>query len=373
MTRANRKASLKGVVVGETSISTVEGGLQYRGYAVRDLAEDAAFEEVAYLLLRGRLPSEEELADFEAVLIEASEVPEELLDFLATLPLHVSEMDVLRTAVSALSHWDMQADELGSAANLHKAERLLGQIPILIAARYRQRQGLTVLQPQPDMSLAANLLYLINGDEPSPLAEKALNAALILTAEHEFNASTFTARVVASTQADLHSGIVAAISAMKGPMHGGVNEQVLRTLLEVRTPERAECWVQDQLKRNQRIWGFGHPVYKERDPRAVILKDYCHLLAEDRSQQKLEEASDVIERIARDSQGLYPNLDWPSARLYHYLGIDAELFTPLFVTARVVGWCAHIIEQADQAELIRPRAHYTGPTGLQFDPLEERG
>ncbi|MDB5339222.1 MAG: 2-methylcitrate synthase/citrate synthase [Planctomycetaceae bacterium] len=360
---------LDGVLAGETAISTIEGGLQYYGYAVRDLAEDATFEEVAHLLLRGRLPSEEELADFEAILVEASMVPDEVINFMSTIPLHVNEMDVLRTTVSALAHWD---EDPSGTSNVTKAERLLGQIPILIAARYRQRMGLRVLQPQPDLSVAANLLYLITGDEPSPTQERAMDVSLILYAEHEFNASTFTARVVTSTLSDLHSAVVAAIGALKGPLHGGANEQVLRQLQEIGSPNNAEAWFRDMVGDKRRLMGFGHRVYKEGDPRAYVLKDYCVRLAEERGQMELERTAEIIERLARDTKGLYPNLDWPSARLYHYLGLDVDLFTPLFVASRVSGWCAHIIEQSQHNRLIRPRARYIGQTGLTFEPLSER-
>ena len=360
---------LDGVLAGETSISTIEGGLQYYGYAVRDLAEDSTFEEVAYLLLRGKLPTEDELADFEAVLVEASHVPEEVVNFMATIPLHVGEMDVLRTTVSALAHWD--EDPTGTS-NITKAERLLGQIPILIAARYRQRMGLRVLRPQADLSVAANLLYLISGDEPTPSQERAMDVSLILYAEHEFNASTFTARVVTSTQSDLHSAVVAAIGALKGPLHGGANEQVLKQLEEIGSPDNAEDWFLKMAAQKRRLMGFGHRVYKEGDPRAYVLKDYCVRLAEELGQSELEQTAETIERLARDNQGLYPNLDWPSARLYHYLGLDVDLYTPLFVASRVVGWCAHIIEQSQHNRLIRPRAKYIGQTGLTFEPMSER-
>jgi 2-methylcitrate synthase/citrate synthase II len=360
---------LDGVLAGETAISTIEGGLQYFGYAVRDLAEDASFEEVAYLLLHGKLPSEEQLADFEAVLIEASHVPPEVIDFMASIPLHVGEMDVLRTAVSALAHWDEDPSE---TSDITKAERLLGQIPLLIAARYRQRQGFRVLKPQQDLSIAGNLLYLITGEEPTEFQEKAMNVSLILYAEHEFNASTFTARVVASTKSDLHSAVVAAISALKGPLHGGANEQVLRQLQQVESPDEAESWFHQLMAKKGLLMGFGHRVYKEGDPRAVVLKDYCVRLAESSGNTKLEEIAECIERLARDKKGLYPNLDWPSARLYYYLGLDVDLYTPLFVASRVAGWCAHIIEQSAHNRLIRPRARYIGKTGLTFEPLSDR-
>ena len=360
---------LDGVLAGETAISTIEGGLQYYGYAVRDLAEDATFEEVAHLLLRGRLPSEEELADFEAVLVEASAVPEEIIDFMASIPLHVGAMDVLRTAVSALAHWD---EDPSATSNVTKAERLLGQVPILIAARYRQRVGLRVLQPQPDLSVAANLLYMITGEEPSPTQERAMDVSLILSAEHEFNASTFTARVVTSTLSDLHSAVVAAIGALKGPLHGGANEQVLKQLQEIGSPNQAEAWFREMVANKKRLMGFGHRVYKAGDPRAFVLKDYCVRLAEESGQMEMERTAETIERLARDNKGLYPNLDWPSARLYHYLGLDVDLFTPLFVASRVAGWCAHIVEQSQHNRLIRPRAKYIGQVGLTFEPLSER-
>jgi 2-methylcitrate synthase/citrate synthase II len=360
---------LDGVLAGETAISTIEGGLQYFGYAVRDLAEDASFEEVAYLLLHGKLPTQEQLADFEAVSCEASHVPQEVIDFMASIPLHVGEMDVLRTAVSALAHWD---DDPSETSDITKAERLLGQIPILIAARYRQRQGFRVLKPQQDLSIAGNLLYLITGEEPTEFQEKAMNVSLILYAEHEFNASTFTARVVASTRSDLHSAVVAAISALKGPLHGGANEQVLRQLQQVQSPEHAADWFHQLTAKKGLLMGFGHRVYKDGDPRAVVLKDYCARLAENSRFGKLEEIAECIERLARDEKGLYPNLDWPSARLYYYLGLDVDLYTPLFVAARVAGWCAHIIEQSAHNRLIRPRARYIGQTGLTFEPLTER-
>jgi citrate synthase len=249
---------------------------------------------------------------------------------------------------------------------------LLGQIPILIAARYRQRMGLRVLKPQADLSIAANLLYLITGDEPTQSQERAMDVSLILYAEHEFNASTFTARVVTSTLSDLHSAVVAAIGALKGPLHGGANEQVLKQLQEIGSADQAEDWFRQMVSEKRRLMGFGHRVYKEGDPRAFVLKDYCVRLAEEVGNQELEQTSETIERLARDTKGLYPNLDWPSARLYHYLGLDVDLYTPLFVASRVVGWCAHIIEQSQHNRLIRPRAKYIGQTGLTFEPMSER-
>jgi len=372
MTTEAYHPGLEGVIAGETAVSTIEGGLQYRGYSITDLAQQSSFMEVAYLLLHGSLPSEEELADFLAIYSESAEVDDSILEFLENVPLHVSAMDVLRTGVSAISHFDPQLDDDSRAGNIAKAVRMLAKIPILIAARYRLSLGEEIIEPDPDISFAANLLYMITGKRPAELREKAMDVSLILYAEHEFNASTFTARVVTSTQSDIYSAIVAAIGALKGPLHGGANERVMEVLEEVGSPDNAEAWIRNALAQKRRIMGFGHRVYKTGDPRAVILKNYCGELAEKTNNQGLEQMADVIESIVVGEKGLPPNLDWPSARLYHYLGLDVELYTPLFVASRVTGWAAHAIEQAENNRLIRPRSRYTGPTGLTFQPIGNR-
>jgi 2-methylcitrate synthase/citrate synthase II len=364
---------LEGVIAGETAISTVEGGLTYRGYTVEDLARDASFLEVAYLLLYGDLPSQEDLADFQSVLAESDEVDSSILEFLSHIPLNAPAMDVLRTGVSALSHFDPQLDDEGTEANIAKAIRLLARIPVLIAARYRSTHGLPIIEPNPELSFSANLLYMITGKEPSSLHERAMDVSLILYAEHEFNASTFTARVVASTQSDLYSAISAAIGALKGPLHGGANERVMEVLEQVQQSGDAESWIRDALAKKKRIMGFGHRVYKNGDPRAVVLRDYCRQLAGQSGSMQLEQIADTIESFIRGEKGLPPNLDWPSARLYHYMGLNVELYTPLFVASRVVGWAAHVIEQSENNRLIRPRSNYIGPQNRQFVPLPERG
>ncbi len=373
MTEEPYYPGLEGVIAGETGIATVEDGLSYRGYAIEELAEQATFLEVAYLLLHGELPTQEFLADFQSVIAEASDVPRPVLDLLEAIPLHVGSMDVLRTAVSAVSHFDPQLEEDTRAGSLGKATRLLAQIPILIAARHRMKQGLPLVEPNPELSYAGNLLFLITGTLPTAEAERAMDVSLILYAEHEFNASTFTARVVTSTQSDLYSGVTAAIGALKGPLHGGANERVMEVLEEVGSPGYAETWVRHALAERRRIMGFGHRVYKIGDPRAKILKNYCRDLADSANGQDLETIADTIEAIVGEEKGLPPNLDWPSARLYHYLGLDVELYTPLFVASRVAGWSAHIIEQAENNRLIRPRSRYTGPARREFLPLAQRG
>ncbi len=365
--------SLEGVIVGETAIATIEGGLQYRGYAIEDLARDTTFIEVAYLLLNGELPSQEQLADFRAVLVDSAKVPAAILSFMKEVPIHVSPMDVLRTAISAAGHFDPQVADDSSSANIAKTLRLLAWTPVLIAARHRYLYGLPLLEPNSELSYSANLLNLITGQEPSPLQEHAMDVLLILYAEHEFNASTFTARVVTSTRSDLYSAVVAAVGALKGPVHSGANERVMDLLKEVGAPDNAERWVRDALEKKRRIMGFGHRVYKVGDSRAAILKDYCSQLAEQDGQTDLEEIAGTIERIIRQEKGLLPNLDWPSARLYHYLGLEVEMYTPLFVVSRVVGWAAHVIEQSEDNRLIWPRSRYTGPAKRKFVPLLERG
>lgn len=364
---------LEGVVAGETAISTIEGGLQYRGYSIEDLAEGATFEEVAYLLLEGELPDESQLDAFRAELADAAAVDPAILRILAEIPPDAPAMDVLRTSVSALAHFDPDVVSNDHAANLRKARRLLAQIPVVIAARHRLKNNQKVLEPRRELSLAGNLLWLLSGGETEKQAERAVDVSLILYAEHEYNASTFTARVVSSTLSDLHSAIVAAIGALKGPLHGGANERVMEVLQEVGSPEKAESWVRDALAAKRRIMGFGHRVYKTGDPRAVILKEYCRQLAPGSERPELEALADVIENVVTGEKKLPPNLDWPSARLYHYLGFAVELYTPLFVASRVAGWSAHVIEQHDHNRLIRPRARYTGEKGREFVPLKERG
>ncbi|MBI3866276.1 MAG: citrate synthase [Planctomycetia bacterium] len=364
---------LEGVIAGETAISTITGGLEYRGYGITDLAEQSTFPEVAYLLLHDDLPNEEQLADFKAILDESAEVDGAIIDLLRAIPLHVGAMDVLRTGISALGHFDPQVDENTTSANIAKTIRLLAQIPILIAARHRLRQGLSLVLPDPGLSFAANLLFLITGKAPTPVQERAMDVSLILYAEHEFNASTFTARVVTSTQSDLYSAIVAAVGALKGPLHGGANERVLEVLEEVASPGNAERWVRQALASKRKIMGFGHRVYKDGDPRAVILRNYCIELARKAGDDSLERIADTLERVVREEKRLPPNLDWPSARLYKYLGLEVDLYTPLFVASRVVGWAAHVIEQTENNRLIRPRSKYTGPATRAYVPLDERG
>lgn len=363
---------LEGVIAGETAISTVSGGLSYRGYSIEDLARFATYEEVAYLLLYGDLPGIEALDEFGKRLKVASQVPRPIIETLRHIPPTTSDMDVLRTATSMLAHWDPDVNDNSHDANVRKAERLIAQLPVVMAARHRLKQGKEPVFAESGRSLASNCLYMLFRADPSPTHVKAMDVSLILYAEHEYNASAFTSRVIVSTLSDLHSGITGAIGALKGPLHGGANEKVMDVLQAVGNKENAETWIRDALARKEKIMGFGHRVYKDGDPRAEYLKELCIELARETGNEELEATSDVIQRIIWEEKRLPPNLDWPSGRMYYYMGLPSELYTPLFVLSRVAGWSAHIIEQLDQNRLIRPRARYIGPERRPWVPLPER-
>jgi len=363
---------LEGVIAGETAISTVEGGLRFRGYPVGELCERASFDEVAYLLLYGELPNKSELTAFQQRVAASRSIPDSLRALLKSLPKDTVPMDALRTAVSILAHYDPDVNDSSRPANLRKAERLLGQIPVAIAEQYRCAKGLPSIAPRGDLGHAANLLYMLRGTAPSAHDTRAFDVSLILYAEHEFNASTFTARVVVSTESDLHAGIVAAIGALKGRLHGGANEKVMDLLLKTGGPASAEKWIHAALARKDKIMGFGHRVYKTGDVRARILKDYARKAAVTAKTTQWEDAADIIERVLEKEKNLFPNLDWPAGRLYYALGLEVPLYTPFFVASRVTGWSAHIMEQLDNNRLIRPRARYTGPGVRNVRPLGER-
>ncbi len=364
---------LEGVIAGETAISTVEGGLRYRGYPVTELAEKATFDEVAYLLLHGDLPTGRQLSEFQQRLLAARQLPGPLRDLLQALPRAVVPMDAVRTAVSILAHFDPDTNDNSTAANLRKAERLLAQLPLAIADQYHYSKGEPAVPARPDLGHSANFLYMLRGQVPSARDVRALDVSLILYAEHEFNASTFTARVVCSTESDLHSAIVAAIGALKGRLHGGANEKVMDILRAVGSPDTAEKWTRDALARKERIMGFGHRVYKTGDVRARILKTYAQEAAAATGETKWEAIAEIMERVMEREKNMLPNLDWPAGRLYYAMGLDVPLYTPIFVMSRVTGWSAHVIEQLGHNRLIRPRARYVGPEVRSVKPLAERG
>lgn len=363
---------LEGVVAGETAISTVSDGLRYRGYSVKDLADQVSFEEVAFLLLEGELPNAKQLGDFQKRIVSYRALPEALKNLLKALPAKGNSMDALRSAVSILASFDPDIEDSSPAGNRRKAERLLAQIPLAIADHYHFQKGQSPIASRPELGHAANFLYMISGKIPTPQAAKAMDVSLILYAEHEFNASTFTARVVCSTESDLHSAIVAAIGALKGRLHGGANEKVMDILRASGGPATAEKWLQDAFSRKEKIMGFGHRVYKAGDVRAGILKTYARQAALAAGLNEWEQTADLIEALMAKEKNLHPNLDWPAGRLYNALGLETELYTPIFVMSRVIGWSAHVMEQASHNRLIRPRARYTGPAARLVTPLAQR-
>lgn len=363
---------LEGVIAGETAISTVSGGLQYRGYPVTELAEKTTFEEVAYLLLHGELPTRAQLSAFNQRVAAAMSLPPLISEMLRMLPEAALPMDVVRSAVSLLALYDPDVSDNSKEANLRKAERLLGQIPVVIADYYRAWKGLMALAPRPELGHAGNLLYMLRGQPAGPEEVKAFDVSLILYAEHEFNASTFTARVVCSTESDLHSAVAAAIGALKGRLHGGANEKVMDMLLATGGPDKAEAWIRAALARKEKVMGFGHRIYKTGDVRARILREYARQAAERTGNVQWEKAAQIIEGVLEKEKNLFPNLDWPAGRLYHALGLEVPLYTPFFVASRITGWCAHILEQLSHNRIIRPRGRYTGPAERPVKTLESR-
>ncbi len=370
---------LEGVVANETAISNVEGkqgagGLEYRGYTIEELAAGVSYLEAAYLLLHGELPTRSELDAFQGRIHGAARLPAPLVTLLGQVPAGNHPMDVLRSAVSVMAHFDpeVNAAPTDHAANVRKAERMLAQMPAAVAARERISQGKEPLSPRADLDFSGNFLYMVHGEAPSEAMRKAFDLSLVLYAEHELNASTFAGRVTVSTLSDIYSGIVAAIGTLKGPLHGGANEEAWKVLEQVGSPDRAEAWIQGALARKERIMGFGHRVYKTGDPRARILKEHCARLAAEIGDDRWERMAEPIERAVTVQKQLPPNVDWPSARLYHYMGLEIHLYTPIFAMARVAGWAAHIIEQLDHNRLMRPRARYIGPPGRTVRPIADR-
>jgi len=370
---AEYSPGLEGVIAGETAICSIsDEGLFYRGYFIGELAAKCSFEEVAYLLLCGELPNRDQLDRYRRELASERELAPGLRELVGVVPASVPPMDALRSAVSLQAHFDPETVDGSHEANVRKATRLLAQVPALIGVWNAARNGREPVPVDDAGSHAAYLLRQLTGDEPDRDAERAMNVSLILYAEHEYNASAFAARVVVSTLSDLHSGIVAGIGALKGPLHGGANEEAMEMLLEVPSPERAEPWVRERLERRERIMGFGHRVVRKGDTRAGILHDLGAALARKRGDTRWLDTADTIQRVVEHEKGLKPNVDFPCAWVYYMLCLPVDLYTPIFVASRVTGWSAHIIEQLDHNRLIRPRGLYVGPEPRPVPPLEER-
>ncbi|MDI6675446.1 MULTISPECIES: citrate synthase [Bacillus cereus group] len=365
---------LEGVVATTSSVSSIiDDTLTYVGYNIDDLAENATFEEVVYLLWHRKLPNEQELAKFKEIVSEYYKVPGEILTYLKQVDLKIAHpMSVLRTAISMLSLYDESAEIMDENSNYLKAVKLQAQVGTLVAAYARIRKGLDVVEPRNDLSLAANFLYMLNDREPNEVEIEAFDKALVLHADHELNASTFTARVCVATLSDVYSGITAAIGALKGPLHGGANENVMKMLTEIGEEENVESYIHNALQNKVKIMGFGHRVYEQGDPRAKHLREMSKRLCVLLGEEKWYNMSIKIEDIVTKEKGLPPNVDFYSASVYHCLGIDHDLFTPIFAISRMSGWLAHILEQYENNRLIRPRADYNGPTHQVYVPIAQR-
>ena len=368
-------AGLEGVVAGESEICFIdgyEGVLSYRGYNIHTLAEHATFEEVIWLLWKGALPKQKQLEQLKSDLHANAAVPGPVTEFLKANA-KAAPMDVLRTAVSMLSLYDPQARDMSTEANQQKATKLMAQTSTIVSSFGRLRAGEQVVQPDPKLGFAANFLYCLTGKKPDDVMERAFNVALILHADHELNASTFAARVTAATLSDIYSAITSAIGALKGPLHGGANEDVIRMLLEVGTADKAVDRVHDMFSRKVKIPGFGHRVYRTEDPRATHLRVMSEELGKRTGHQDHYLMSKRVEETVKGEKKLNPNVDFYSASTYYSLGIPIDLFTPIFAVSRMSGWTAHVLEQYHNNRLIRPRAEYKGkPDGQPWVPIEQR-
>jgi len=377
LTTAHAAKGLEGVVATTSSICYIDGDrgvLAYRGIDIHELADRSSFEETCYLLWYGRLPTRDELRELTAHLAEERRLDASIYQYMRSLPKDALPMDMLRTVVSALSFFDPEERKNDHQANLHKAIRLTSQIAMIVASYDRIRKGKAVVDPDRSLSHAANFLLMLNGERPSKTAERALDIALILHADHELNASTFAARVTAATLSDMHSAITSAIGCLKGPLHGGANEAVFNIFEAIdRSGSDPVAYVKAMLAQKKRVPGFGHRVYHTEDPRATHLRQMSRDLGRSSGQPKWFEYSQAIEEFIKADKKLNANVDFYSASTYRTLGIDVDLFTPVFAVSRISGWTAHVIEQLDDNRLIRPRADYTGPSyPNRYIPLEAR-
>ena len=368
-------AGLEGVVAAQSSIGDVDGTkgvLIYQGLNIHDLAEHSTFEEVIYLLWHGRLPKRGELDELRRALAENQTLPTEVVELMRRFPKEAEPMDSLRTAVSALAFYDSSARDNSREGALRTATKLTAQFPVVVATIERLRNGKEPIAPKPELNLAANFLYMLKGELPPEREARIFDVALILHADHELNASTFTARVVAGTLADMYGAVTAAIAALSGPLHGGANTNVMKMLLEIGTPERAEAWMMDALAQKKKVMGFGHRVYRTEDPRSVHLRQFAKEMGESRGNTHWFEILETLREVMMREKKLYPNVDYYSGSAYYMMGIPLDLFTPIFAVSRISGWTGHILEQYANNRLIRPRAEYTGPRDVPYVAIDER-
>jgi citrate synthase len=367
---------LEGVVAAETQLCDLDGAngrLAYRGYDIADLARHASFEEVAHLLWHGDLPTAGELDRTTIALVAAREIPREVVEAFRLMPKETDPMRALQAAVALLGMRDADATDNSHAANLRKAVRLTSQIATAICAHHRVRSREAPIPPAADLGHAANFLYMLTGKRPSPVTAKAFDASLTLYAEHELNASTFTTRVIVSTQSDMHSAVAGGVGALKGPLHGGAGEAVMRTLMEIGEVANVDKFSDQAIATKRRLMGFGHRVYKAGDPRAAILRGMAEEACRQSGAFKWYEMAVKLHARINTAKGLIPNVDFYSAPLFYSLGIPVDLFTPVIAAGRIAGWTANIVEQHDDNRLIRPRGEYVGPKRRAFVPAAKRG
>ena len=369
------KKGLLGIVVDETEVSKVMpeiNSLTYRGYAAQDLCAKCKFEEVAYLILNGELPSEKQLKNFEKVERKERNLSKTLLESIKNFPKKSHPMDVARTAVSIMGLEDKETKDNSPEANLRKVMRIFAKTPVALAAFYRIRKGKKIIKPKSNLSFSENFFYMCFGKVPEKEIVKAFDVSLILYAEHSFNVSTFTARTITSSLSDIHGAITGAIASLKGPLHGGANEEVMHMMNKIKKPENALNWINNALDQKAVVMGFGHRVYKSGDSRVPTMREYFSKVAKVKKDKKFEKIYDIVEKVMIDRKNIHPNVDYPTGPTYHLMGFDTDFFTPIFVISRITGWSAHILEQHAANKLIRPLASYKGSSYRKVVPINQR-
>ena len=369
------KKGLLGIVVDETEVSKVMpeiNSLTYRGYAAQDLCAKCKFEEVAYLILNGELPSEKQLKNFEKVERKERNLSKTLMESIKNFPKKSHPMDVARTAVSIMGLEDKETKDNSPEANLRKVMRIFAKTPVALAAFYRIRKGKKIIKPKNNLSFSENFFYMCFGKVPEKEIVKAFDVSLILYAEHSFNVSTFTARTITSSLSDIHGAITGAIASLKGPLHGGANEEVMHMMNKIKKPENALNWINNALDQKAVVMGFGHRVYKSGDSRVPTMREYFSKVAKVKKDKKFEKIYDIVEKVMIERKNIHPNVDYPTGPTYHLMGFDTDFFTPIFVISRITGWSAHIMEQHAANKLIRPLASYKGNKHRKVLQLNQR-
>jgi 2-methylcitrate synthase len=369
------KKGLMGVLVDETAISKVMpeiNSLTYRGYTAQDLCAKCKFEEVAYLILNGELPNKKQLRDFERQESKDRKISKSLTNAIKSIPKNAHPMDVARTAVSIMGLEDKETKDNSPKANMRKVMRIFAKTPVALAAFYRTRKGKKIMPPKNNLSFSENFFYMCFGKVPNKDIVKAFDVSLILYAEHSFNVSTFTARTITSSLSDIHGAITGAIASLKGPLHGGANEEVMHMMHKIKKPENALKWINNALDNKDVVMGFGHRVYKSGDSRVPTMREYFGKVAKIKKDKKFEKIYDIVEKVMIERKDIHPNVDYPTGPTYHLMGFDTDFFTPIFVISRITGWSAHVFEQHAANKLIRPLASYNGSQHRKVIKLDQR-